>query len=81
MSLGEFSVVQFFDNGEHEYVRRGVAAEEAVQAAAHYCRSVGARLGFVTMVIITDGDDYRVFQWERGKGVVFPPEAAGFEPR
>ena len=79
--MDEFSVVQFFDNGTHEYVRRGVAAKEAVEAAAHYCGSVGARLGFVTTVIITDGDDYRVFQWEHGKGVVFPPEAAGYQPR
>ena len=81
MNAGEYAVVQFFDNGAHEYVRRGVDAEEAVKAAAHYCASVGARLGFVTTVIITDGDDYRVFQWERGKGVVFPLERAGWEPR
>jgi predicted metallo-beta-lactamase superfamily hydrolase len=79
--MGEFSVVQFFDNDTYEYVRRGVTAQEAVEASAHYCGSVGARLGYVTKVMITDGDDYCVFQWEHGKGVVFPPEAAGFEPR
>jgi hypothetical protein len=77
----EFSVIQFFDNGAYEVVRRGVDAQEAVEAAHHYCGSVGARLGYVTTVIIVDDDDFRVFQWEHGKGVVFPPEAAGYEPR
>ena len=81
MSGGEFSVVQFFENGMYEYVRRGVGAKEAVEASAHYCGSVGARMGVVTKVMITDGDDFCVFQWEHGKGVVFPLEAAGREPR
>jgi hypothetical protein len=81
MSTGEFSVVQFFDNGMYEYVRRNVSAEESVKASAHYCSSVGARMGLVVKVMITDADDFCVFQWERGKGVVFPPEAAGYEPR
>lgn len=77
----EYSVVQFFDNGMYERVRDHVCAKEAVDAAHHYCSSVGARLGYVTMVIITDGEDYRVFQWEHGKGVTFPPQQAGWEPR
>lgn len=81
MSTGEFSVVQFFGDDGYEYVRRGVDAKEAVEAAAHYCSSVAVRMGIVTSVIITDGDDFRVFQWENGKGVVFPPEAAGKEPK
>lgn len=62
-----FNVVQVFDNGTYEYVRRGVPAEEAVRAAHHYCSSVGARVGFVRQVLITDGGDCCNFQWRYGE--------------
>jgi len=67
----EFSVCQFFDNGEYEYVRRFVGPEEAVKVAHHYCHSVGAKLGTTTRVIITDGGDCVNFEWQFGKGVTF----------
>lgn len=67
-----FSVVQFFPDGQYEYVRSRVEAEEAVKAAQHYCTSVGARMGTTRRVIITDGGDCTVFEWVFGKGVVFP---------
>lgn len=75
-TTGEFSVCQFFPDENYEYVRRFVSAEEAVEAAKHYCTSVGARMGTTTRVIITDGGDSCVFEWEFGKGITFPPEAA-----
>jgi hypothetical protein len=83
MSDREFSVCQFFADGSYEYVRRFVTAEEAVHAAKHYCTSVGARLGTTERVIITDGGDCCVFEWQHGKGVVFPPppDATGARPR
>jgi hypothetical protein len=68
-----FNVVQFFEDDTYEYVRRGVTDEEAVLAAKHYCTSVGARMGFVKRVIITDMLDNTNFEWVYGKGVVFPP--------
>lgn len=68
---GEFSVCQFFEDGSSEYVRRFVSAEEAVEAAHHYCNSVGAKLGFTKRVIITDGGDFTNFEWQYGKGVTF----------
>jgi hypothetical protein len=74
---GEFSVCQFFKGGVYEYVRRGVGAQEAVQAARHYTANVAAKLGMVERVIITDGDDYCCFEWKSGEGVTFPPEARG----
>jgi len=74
---GEFSVCQFFNNGEHEYVRRAVDAEEAVKAARHYTDNVASTLGIVERVIITDADDCCCFEWKRGEGVTFPPEARG----
>lgn len=69
-----FNVVQFFNDDTYEYVRRGVTAEEAVEAARHYCTSVGARLGFVKKVVITDLGDFTHFEWQYRVGVVFPPK-------
>lgn len=69
----EFSVCQFFPDGSYEYVRRYVSAEEASSAFAHYCSSVGAKLGFVERVIITDGGDCVNAEWKKGEGLVFPP--------
>lgn len=77
MSAGEFSVCQFFPNGTHEYVRRGVDAEEAVRVARHYTANVASKLGMVERVIITDGGDDCCFEWKKGEGVTFPPEARG----
>lgn len=68
---GEFSVAQFFSDGTHEYVRRWVGEEEAVDAAKHYTESVAVRLGLVNMVRITDALDRTCFEWVRGKGVTF----------
>ena len=76
MSEREFSVCQFFVDDSYEYVRRFVGAKEAVEAAHHYCHSVGARFGTTRRVIITDGDDYTVFDWRYGEGIVFPPRKA-----
>ncbi len=69
---GEFSVCQFFPDGQYEYVRRFVSAEEAVEAARHYTTSVGARLGTTVRVIITDGGDSINWEWKYGEGIVYP---------
>lgn len=72
--MGEFSVYQFFIDGTWERVREAVDEREAVEAARHYCTSVGARLGTTRRVIITDGGDFCCFEWRFGEGVVFPTE-------
>lgn len=77
MNAGEFSVCQFFDSGDYEWVRNHVSAEEAVKAARHYTENVAARMGLIPRVIITDGNDYTVFEWKRGEGVTYPPESRG----
>lgn len=69
----KFNVVQFFDDGTNEYVRRAIPAAEAVDAAKHYTQSVAAKLGTVNRVIITDMMDLTCFEWIRGKGVTHPP--------
>jgi len=74
MSDKEFSVCQFFEDGSYEYTRRFVSAEEAMKAFHHYCTSVGARMGLVARVIITDGGDCCCAEWIRGKGLVYPPK-------
>lgn len=75
---GQFSTIQFFDDDEYEYVRRFVGPEEAVNAAAHYVTSVGARIGITIKVIVTDGGDNTVFAWERDKGITWPDKAKAF---
>lgn len=51
-----------------------VGPQEAIEAARHYTTSVGAQLGVVDRVIITDGGDCICFEWKRGEGVTFPPQ-------
>lgn len=67
-----YNVVQFFDDGTHEYVRRNVSPQKAVEVAKAYTESVGAQLGTTVAVIITDDEDLTNFRWEYGKGIVFP---------
>jgi hypothetical protein len=80
---GEFSVCQFFtDDGGYEYVRRYVDVQEAMRAFIKYTTNVVARVGIVVeRVIVTDGGDCTVMEWQRGKGYVHPPEIVGRQIR
>ena len=75
----EFSVWVFWVDGIHEPVLRFVRGETAVRAARRVTRGYemlsqrAPDLRAVEKVIITDGGDDTVFQWEPGKGVVWPP--------
>lgn len=77
MTSGEFSVYQFFPDGQYEKVREFVDAEEAMKAFQHYCTSVGARIGTTVRVIITDGGDSTNMEWKKGEGIVFPENLKG----
>lgn len=77
MSGELFNVCQFFANDSYEYVRRAVDGKEAVNTALDYATSVGARIGSTKRVIVTDGGDSCVFEWQYGKGVTFPPGHEG----
>ena len=70
----QFSVCQFFETGEYEYVRRFVTSEEALKAFRHYTSSVAADVGITVRVIITDGGDCINMEWKYGEGLVFPPK-------
>jgi len=77
MRPGEFSTYQFFGDGPNalnERVREFVCAEEAVDAAIFYTTNVSAKIGMTKRVIITDGGDCVVWEWQYGKGVIFPPD-------
>ena len=76
MPSGEWSVCQFFENGSYEYVRRFVDEREAATVFVHYTSCVGARIGTTRRVIVTDGGDCIVAEWEFGKGQTFPPKEA-----
>jgi hypothetical protein len=73
MPDGEFSVYQFFQNGQYEEVYRFTDAETAVKSAHQLTCSLGAKLATTRRVIITDGGDFTNFEWRFGQGVVFPP--------
>ena len=77
MSGGEFSVYQWFPDGQYELARQFVSGEEAVKTAISLSTSVGAKLGTTVRVIITDGGDCCTWEWKRGEGIVFPPELKG----
>lgn len=69
----KYCVVQYFVDGNYEYVRRGVDAPAACEAAAHYASSVGAQIGTTRRVIVTDSSDCLWWDWRYGRGVVYPP--------
>jgi hypothetical protein len=66
--MNEFSVVEFYDDDSHAYVARQLDARDAVYLAKHCTRRLHDG---VTRIIITDGGDDTVFEWQRGKGVTF----------
>lgn len=72
--MDEFSVYQFFPDETYEEVLRFVSAEVAFEKATALTRSVGARIGTTQRVIITDGGDCTSWEWEFGKGVIFPTQ-------
>jgi hypothetical protein len=73
---GQFSTYQFFSNGDYEPVAEWVDAKTAMGTAVSLIHSLGAKIGTTERVIITDGDDFINFDWQHGKGVVFPPPPA-----
>jgi hypothetical protein len=72
MSDGEFSVAEFYSDGLHAYVKRWIDAESAVKLAKRCTEKAAARQGWISRVIITDGGDCCVFEWQHDKGLTFP---------
>lgn len=72
MAENEFSVYQFFPDGTNECVKRFVGGREAMETAKSYITRPAAMMGIITKVMVTDGGDHCNFEWEFGKGIVFP---------
>jgi hypothetical protein len=79
IELPEYSVFEFYPDGTHTAVARGVSAEQAVTIAKRTTQKPAVLLGVIQKVMITDGSDFCVFLWEDGK-VVFPPRKDKEEP-
>jgi hypothetical protein len=81
MAHGEYSVCQFFEDGTQEYTRRYVDMQEAADAFTHYTNNVACRMGITKRVIITDGGDCTIAEWQHGKGLIWPnkEQASGTE--
>lgn len=67
----EFSVYQFFIDGSQETVHRFITARQAIMTVKGLMESIGGRIGTTQRIIITDGGDYIVWEWQFGKGIVF----------
>lgn len=70
MAGGEFSVFVWFCDGTYVCELQYVDAETAVNKAKSMTTNVAAETGLATRVMITDGGDCSVFEWEYGKGIV-----------
>ena len=70
----EFSVVQFFEDGQYEKIVSFVSAEKATEVFKAYITNVAARTGITLRVIITDGGDCINAEWIYGIGITYPPK-------
>jgi len=68
----EFSVYWWDPAGNTHAERRFVPLEEAVEFAENFIRRPAATAGFIAKVMITDGDDCCIWEWVKGKGLVWP---------
>ena len=73
-----FDVWIWFPADWHDRVGQGLDAKAAVETAVDYTRRPAAMCGIIRRVTIVDEEDYTVFEWRYGEGVVFP--RVGFPP-
>jgi hypothetical protein len=74
MSEKEFSLYWWdAHDGQHEELRF-VDAETAVKRSFSLANGPAAKLGMVKKIMITDGGDCCVFEWNNELGVVWPAE-------
>ncbi|HKD74835.1 MAG TPA: hypothetical protein VKB76_05045 [Ktedonobacterales bacterium] len=65
----EFSVWVFLPDGYHYALARYVSAKAAVHMAKRATLVIAAR------IVITDGGDHCVFEWQRDEEVTWPTNA------
>jgi hypothetical protein len=77
----EFSVYEIeYDDTTHP-VKRFIGAKEAVEIASKCSRRACLPLSMVRRVIITDGGDHTVFEWQRHAGITYPTNYKGWFPK
>jgi hypothetical protein len=72
----QYSVCLWFMDGQYDYDVRFVSMERAVERANQIAHSIGGKLGTTTRIIVTDGGDSIVWEWQYGQGITFPPDLA-----
>jgi hypothetical protein len=68
-----YVVYQFFLDDTYEKVGEGLDGKAAVERAKDFTQRPAATVGIIQRVIITNDGDQVVFEWQHGKGIVFPP--------
>jgi hypothetical protein len=68
----EFSVYWWDPEGNYHRERQWVGLEDAIWFAKSFTTRPAARAGFVTKVIVTDGGDCCIWEWQYGKGLTWP---------
>lgn len=77
----EFSVYEIeYDDTTHPVVRF-VEARKAVEIAGKCSRRACLPISKVRRVIITDGGDHTVFEWQRHAGITYPLDFKGWFPK
>lgn len=71
--MDDFHVYQFYVGGLHERATlEPVGEHHAVKRAAELTQTLGARIGSTCRILITDRDDYVVWEWRYGEGLILP---------
>jgi len=68
----EFSVYQFYPNKQYRPIVRFVDSDTAAKIAKNIIEGPSCECGVVDRVIITDGGDCTIFEWQYGKGIIWP---------
>lgn len=71
-----FSVIQTFEDGSCETVRRNASMGEAIHVFRYIVDGMAVHIGMVVRVVITDEDGWIVREWRLERGVVFSTSLA-----
>jgi hypothetical protein len=74
-----YAVYQFLLDGSREQIGEGLEGKAAIERAADFVSRPAATMGIITRVIVTNESDQIAFEWQHGRGIVFPPEFADQE--
>lgn len=69
MKEDRYSVYCYFQRGSCKDVRRHVDLETAVEAFSHCSTDVGAAIGYIARVIVTDHNNVVSLEWNFETGI------------